>query len=236
MIGEETRQAFMQIGLPVNEQQICAFETYYALLLEWNKKMNLTRITDPSEVAQKHFADSVLPLCDVSLPQGAYVIDVGTGAGFPGIPLKILRPDLHLVMLDSVDKRITFLNEVLGRLSIDAQTIHARAEDGGRSQLRDSFDVALSRAVASAPVLMELMLPFVKVGGKAICYKGPSARNDFAQAERAIGLLGGRLGGIIEKQTPWGARSLVFIEKVHATPKAYPRKAGTPSKQPILCK
>ena len=192
------------IGLPDGARE--KLVEYYDMLIDWNTRINLTAITDPIEVAQKHFADSLLPLAyDGLIPLNARCIDVGTGAGFPGIPLLLARGDLGMVLLDSLNKRLKFLEEVCSRFGIQAECIHARAEDGGQTEkLREQFDVVLTRAVASAPVLMELMLPFAAVGGRAIAYKGPGAAGEFSQARRAIRVLGGGPLTIETKQLSWG--------------------------------
>ena len=195
--------------------------------------MNLTALKGHEDTAQKHFADSVPKEALSLLKPGAKVIDVGTGAGFPGVPVLILRPDLKMTLLDSLNKRLIFLEEVLKELGLDAALLHARAEDAGRREdCRGKFDFALSRAVAPLPVLTELTLPLLKQGGKAICYKGPAAEEEVAAAKRALDLLKGK-ATILSADAPWGERRLVVIEKTAPTPKAYPRKAGTPSKNPL---
>ena len=209
-----------------------AFSIYYDMLMDWNGRMNLTAITGEEEVATKHFADSLLPAA--LLPQGARVIDVGTGAGFPGLPLRILRPDIRLTLLDSLQKRISFLGALCEALGFaDVERIHARAEDGGRNPaLRERFDIALTRAVAPCPVLLELTHPFLKVGGLSLMYKGPQAPAELQAGERAAKLLGARCR-LQEFPAPWGSRYVILAEKTAPTPKAYPRKAGTPAKSPL---
>ena len=167
----------------LSEETAEQFMTYCDMLLDWNTRVNLTAITDPLEVVRKHFADSLLPAA--LIPAGARVIDVGTGAGLPGLPMKLLRPDIELTLLDAQNKRIRFLEEVCAALGISAQCIHARAEDGARRiELRERFDVALSRAVAGAAVLAELTVPFLKVGGRSLMYKGPQAAEELTAAEK----------------------------------------------------
>ncbi len=206
------------------------FVAYYELLLDWNSRMNLTAITEPKEVAQKHFADSLAAL--PYLPQDARVVDVGTGAGFPGVPLLIMRPDLKLTLVDSLQKRVHFLNTVLQTLGLRAETVHARAEDFGRiAAYRETFDAAVSRAVANLSTLLELTIPLVRVGGKSICYKGDAAA-ELASAKGALHLLHAS-AETIEIPAAYGARSLLICTKNAPTPKAYPRKAGMPGKQPL---
>lgn len=226
-------EAILQAAMPgLSPGQYAAFQTYCEMLLDWNTRMNLTAITEPSEVAQKHFADSILPAA--LLPQGAAVIDVGTGAGFPGLPLKILRPDIRLTLLDSLQKRIGFLQALCKALGLsDIAFHHARAEDGARQPgLRGRFDIALSRAVAPCPVLLELTVPFLRVGGLSLMYKGPQAAAELAEAGRALELL--KAGARVEAYpAPWGERRVIVATKKGETPKAYPRKAGTPNKSPL---
>ncbi len=206
------------------------FEIYQRLLAEWNEKMNLTAITDPVEVAQKHFADSLAAL--PYLKAGMKVIDVGTGAGFPGVPLLIMEPKLELTLADSLNKRLTFLDALLKELGLQAALVHGRAEDLGQNRLyRERFDAAVSRAVASLPVLLELTTPFVKVGGSAIAYKGDGAE-ELKTAKSASFLLHVQLRQI-ELESNLGKRCLIFADKIAPTPKAYPRKAGTPNKKPL---
>lgn len=216
----------------LTREQIKAFALYQDMLQDWNSRMNLTAITQPEEVASKHFADSVLPAA--LLPPGAKVIDVGTGAGFPGLPLRILRPDIQLTLLDSLQKRIGFLNALCQALGFaDVALLHARAEDAGRDPaLRGRFDVALSRAVAPFPVLLELTVPFLKVGGKSLMYKGPQAQSELQEGENACKVLHCNTE-LLHYAPPWGARYVIVAAKAGDTPKAYPRKAGTPAKSPL---
>ena len=213
-----------------DEQAIDRFEIYHRLLAEWNEKMNLTAITDPVEVAEKHFADSLAAL--PYLKPGMAVIDVGTGAGFPGVPLLIMEPGLQLTLADSLNKRLTFLDALLKELGLTAALVHGRAEDLGQNRLyRERFDVALSRAVASLPVLLELTTPFVKVGGTAIAYKGDGAE-EMKSAKGAAFLLHVDLRQV-DLPSRLGKRCLIFADKKAPTPKQYPRKAGTPNKKPL---
>ncbi len=215
----------------LTDSQIDKFEIYYNMLIEWNNKMNLTAITDVDDVIKKHFADSVM--LSKYIERNAKCIDVGTGAGFPGIPLKIIRDDIEVVLLDSLNKRITFLKELLNKLNIKCECIHSRAEDGARlAEHREKYDVSLSRAVAPANVLCELTVPFVKVGGKCIMFKGPSADEELKNAENALKVLKCSYQ-INAVNTDWGERRIVILTKNGKTPQAYPRKAGTASKNPL---
>lgn len=205
--------------------------TYYEMLIERNNVMNLTAVTDPEGVVLRHFADSILPM--EAIAEGASVIDVGTGAGLPGVPLKIMRPDIKLTLLDSLNKRIAFLDEVNAALSLGAVTVHARAEDGGRDKnLRERFDHALSRAVAELRIVAEWTIPFVRVGGSSIMYKGPGASEELENAANALKLLSSN-AKILKFEPEWGERNIVVVEKTAATPAKYPRKAGTAGKSPL---
>ena len=213
-----------------DERAIERFEIYHRLLSEWNERMNLTAITDPVEVAEKHFADSLAAL--PYLKPGMKVIDVGTGAGFPGVPLLIMEPGLELTLADSLQKRLTFLDALLKELGLKAALVHGRAEDLGQNKLyREQFDAALSRAVANLPVLLELTTPFVRVGGTAIAYKG-DADQELESAKTAAFLLHVKLRGV-DLDSNLGKRCLIFADKIAPTPRSYPRKAGTPSKKPL---
>ncbi len=230
-IPELSPQMLRESMPDLTDEQTSAFIKYYKMLVSWNRKLNLTRITDPNEVAQKHFADSVLGAS--LIPEGARVVDVGTGAGFPGIPLKIVRPDIELVMVDSLGKRVKFLTELTLELGIDAAAIHARAEDAARtSGLRGSFDLALSRAVAPMNVLTELTVPFVKVGGASLMYKGSNAREELKESANAMKTLQCRADAV-DYDVPWGARTIVRAVKTAPTPAKYPRKAGTAERSPL---
>lgn len=214
-------------------EQLAQFETYYAMLVAWNARMNLTAITAPEEVAEKHFADSLLPLAHI--PEGARCIDVGTGAGFPGVPILIARPDVKAVLLDSLNKRLTFLQAVLAELGLQARAklVHARAEDGGRMDaLRGGFDVALTRAVAPAAVALEWTIPFLKVGGASLLYKGAKAEEELSDAQHALSVLHAR-AELVHYDAPWGARYVIAAQKLEKTPREYPRKAGTAAKKPL---
>ena len=221
----------LKAALPqADERALDRFEIYHRLLAEWNEKMNLTAITDPVEVAQKHFADSLAAL--PYLKPGMRVIDVGTGAGFPGVPLLIVMPELQVTLADSLNKRLIFLDALLKELNLNAELVHGRAEDLGQNRLyRETFDAALSRAVASLPTLLELTTPFVKVHGSAIAYKGDGLE-ELKSAKSAAFLLHVQLRQV-ELESNLGKRCLIFADKTAPTPKAYPRKAGTPNKKPL---
>ncbi len=225
----------LEFGLEPDQKAIERLNLYGNLLLEWNEKINLTAITEPEEVVVKHFYDCLLFLKNVDLPTGASVIDVGTGAGFPGIVLKIARPDIKLTLLDSLNKRINFLNEVLKALNLEAETIHARAEEGGQNKLlREKFDFATARAVARLNVLSEYCMPFVKVGGHFVALKGPAAKQEAEEAQKAISLLGGEKPKIIcENLTEDEQRCFCIIKKISQTPTKYPRNSAKISKQPL---
>ena len=213
------------------------FKKYYELLIEWNEKINLTAITEEREAALKHFVDSVHALdCDLFF-EGAKIIDVGTGAGFPGLPLKIFRPDLKVTLMDSLNKRINFLNEVIGELNLlDIETIHSRAEELGRDKNhREKYDICVSRAVANLASLTELCMPFIKKGGYFISLKGPKAKEEVIEAQKAIKLLGGEFVEIKNyaiDETDLD-HNLVIIKKVNETEKRFPRNAPKPIKDPI---
>lgn len=214
-----------------NAEQAARFARYYTLLVEWNGRMNLTAITDAEEVAAKHFADSLLPADFI--PRGARCIDVGTGAGFPGVPLMIMRGDVSMTLLDSLNKRLTFLDALLKELGLSAALLHMRAEDAGRDNgRRGKYDVALTRAVAGASALMEWTAPLLKVGGISLMYKGPRADEELSAARRAQGLLKLETQ-LVDYDVPWGERHILLAKKCAPTPKEYPRKAGTAAKNPL---
>ena len=223
---------FQGFGLDCSEKQEQAFETYFRLLTDWNERINLTAITEHDEVMSKHFADSVLPLREI--PEGASLCDVGTGAGFPGIPLKILRPDLKLTLVDSLNKRILFLEEVVRELGLaQVKCLHARAEDLGQGVSRETFDVVTSRAVARLNTLCEYALPLVRVGGRFLAYKS-DVEEELAQAGNAVRLLGGRVEKVCRYEFLGMKRSVVIIRKDAATPKKYPRGKGKERSAPLV--
>ena len=230
------KDIFAQHKIDLSDEQLGQLDRYAELLVEWNQKMNLTTITDPQGILIKHFLDSILPFTLIPLAQNASLIDVGTGAGFPAIPLLIWRPDLQITLLDSLKKRLSFLEVVLSECALTAKTIHSRAEDGGRQPaLWEQFDLATARAVANLRELSEYCLPFVKVGGAFIPYKSGKIDEELEQGTKAIESLGGSIADVIRFELT-GAdadRSLVVIDKIAKTAKKYPRKAGVPSKEPI---
>ena len=224
-----------KIGIELDNEQIQKLYDYMNLLLEWNEKINLTAITEPNEVILKHFVDSLS--IQKYIEKDLKIIDVGTGAGFPGIPISIVNSNTEITLLDSLNKRINFLNEVINKINLDnVNTIHSRVEDAGKEKkYRESYDIATSRAVASLNVLLEYLLPLVKVGGKCICMKGSSIKEEIEDARNAIKILGGEIEKIDEIVLPDSdiKRNIVIIKKVKETPLKYPRKAGMPSKEPI---
>lgn len=212
--------------ITLTQNQLEQFEKYFQLLIKWNEKMNLTAITDVNGVAVKHFADSLSLLNYVDITKGAKIIDVGTGAGFPGVVLKIARPDIRLTLLDSLNKRLVFLNEVLTTLGLKAELVHSRAEEGAKNvKYRENFDFSVSRAVARLNVLCEYCLPYVKTGGKFIAMKGSGADEEIAAAKSAISQLGGKINTAHKFSLPnnEGERAIIVIDKVKATPKQFPR-------------
>ena len=214
----------------LSAEQLALFETYYAMLADWNTRVNLTAITEPEDVAKKHYLDSLAAA--PYLKPNAAVADVGTGAGFPGVPLLILRPDLKLTLIDSLQKRLVFQEAVLKELKLSAELVHARAEDAGQNpKYREKFDVALTRAVSALPVLCELTLPLVKVGGVSIAYKGDS-QEELAASKNGLSVLHATAERVVIP-ADYGARELVILTKNGTTPKQYPRKAGTPAKSPL---
>lgn len=232
------KTAAAPFGVELTPEMGERFDLYARRLVEWNGKINLTAITDPAGIAVKHFADSLtaaplLPTGELSL------VDVGTGAGFPGVPLAILRPELSLTLLDSLQKRLTFLETVCGELGVTARFVHARAEEAGRDPaLREKFDVATARAVAALPALCEYCLPLVRPGGRMIALKGPDADRELAEAARAIGLLGGKPGEMraLTLSMPDGEvleRRLACIDKIAPTPPKYPRPTAKMAKNPL---
>ena len=227
-----------ELGIQLEQRQREQFVQYYELLIEWNKVMNLTGITEFEEVLQKHFVDSLSVKKVVDLTKISRVIDVGTGAGFPGIPLKIVFPELKITLLDSLQKRIKVLNEVIGRLCLkDIEAIHGRAEEyARRKEYREQYDLCVSRAVANLASLSEYCLPYVKVGGWFVPYKSGKIQEELENSKKAMELLGGRKKEVVFFQLPDSDidRSLVIVEKAKNTLKRYPRKAGMPTKEPLI--
>ena len=225
------------LEIKLSEKQLEQFLIYYEMLVEWNQVMNLTAITEYDEIMKKHFIDSISLIKAYDITKKATVIDVGTGAGFPGLALKIAYPNLQVTLLDSLNKRIHFLDAVIEKLGLnEIQTIHGRAEDLAKpGQLREKYDLCVSRAVANLSTLSEYCLPFVKVGGQFISYKSEKITEEMAAAENAIHILGGKVKDQIAFQLPESDiyRNLFIIEKVKQTAKKYPRKAGLPGKEPL---
>lgn len=224
-------------GICINSSQKQQFDKYYRLLVEWNKVMNLTGITDYDEVNLKHFTDSLTIVKVIHMNGVKSLIDVGTGAGFPGLPLKIVFPEIKIVLLDSLNKRIRFLNTVIDELGLQGiYAVHGRAEElAKKREYRENFDLCVSRAVANLSTLCEYCLPFVKTGGSFISYKSGSADEEIENAKKAVNILGGKIvktEKFVLPGTDMG-RTLVKIDKIGKTPGKYPRKAGTPGKEPL---
>ena len=229
----EAKKLFEEFNLRFDEEMYRKFDVYSELLVNWNEKINLTAITDASGITEKHFLDSLAAFKNDIIPQNSTVIDVGTGAGFPGIPMKIYRDDLKVTLLDSLNKRINFLLEVSNSLELDLKCIHSRAEDGAKKpELREQFDIATARAVAPLPILCEYCLPYVKIGGKFIALKGP---NEDAKASfTAYRTLGAEIEDVAEYQLPCGdKRQIIIYSKVKETPKKYPRNPAQIEKKPL---
>ena len=233
---KEFEEKISQLNLELSSKQLEEFYKYMKLLQEWNEKINLTAIIEDNEILLKHFIDSltIMPY----IKENDKIIDVGTGAGFPGIPLKIFSENTDITLMDSLNKRIIFLNEVIKELSLDKiKAVHARAEEFAVNKIhRENYDVVVSRAVAGLNTLLEYMLPFVKVNGVCICMKGPNIQEEIKESKRALGILGGQIEKIDKICLPDSdiERNIIIVKKVKNTPKQYPRKAGKPSKEPIM--
>lgn len=229
----ELKEVFGKYGIELNDVQIKQFEEYFSMLIETNKVLNLTAITEEHDVLIKHFLDSVLAINN--FPKNAKVVDVGSGAGFPSIPLKIVRPDLQICMIDSLNKRINFLNSVIQKLDLNSiKAEHFRAEDFAKKN-REMFDVATARAVASLNTLVEYLLPLVKIGGNAVIYKSSKLKEELKESENAIKILGGKVEKvenfkISEEELE---RNILIIKKINHTPKIFPRDKNKPKTQPI---
>ena len=236
-MSEMLKNRMDRLQIETNENMLEQFDLFYHLLVEWNKVMNLTGITEYEEVVEKHFADSLSLARFLDLNKIHTVIDVGTGAGFPGIPLKIAFPHLKVVLLDSLNKRINFLNEVIAKLDLkEIHTIHGRAEEYARKpEYREQFDLCVSRAVANLSVLSEYCIPYIRVGGIFVPYKSGEIDEEVAASRKAVDILGGQIDHVEKFQLPDTDiyRSFVFINKIKNTQKKYPRKAGTPAKEPL---
>lgn len=233
-------QGLREFSIELSEKQIDQFYKYYRLLLQWNEVMNLTAITQLEEVVTKHFVDSLslVKTVDRGALSELSVLDLGTGAGFPGIPLKIAFPSIKMVLMDSLNKRIKFLNDVIGKLELhDIYAVHGRAEDYGRDdEYREQFDLCVSRAVANLSTLSEYCIPFVKIEGIFVSYKSGNVDEELRQSKGALEMLGGRIESVEEFLLPGSdmGRTLIKIKKIKTTSKKYPRKAGIPGKEPLV--
>lgn len=225
------------LHITLSGMQLDQFDKFYDLLVEWNKVMNLTGITEYQDVVEKHFLDSLSIVKIIDMNQIEYAIDIGTGAGFPGIPLKIAFPDINIVLLDSLNKRIKFLDHIIEELKLDGiRTIHGRAEDYAREAgYREKFDLCVSRAVANLTSLSEYCLPYVRVGGRFVSYKSGDIEQEISESEKAIKILGGKVYQVEKFNLPGTEiqRSFVMIKKMKNTQNKYPRKAGMPTKEPL---
>lgn len=223
-----------KIDFNLSDIQINQFYNYMTLLQEWNEKINLTAIIEPNSIILKHFVDSMTILNYIE--ENDKIVDIGTGAGFPGIPIKIVKKNSKIILLDSLNKRINFLNDVIDKIKLkDIQSIHGRAEEFGKSQkYREKFDIAVSRAVAPMNVLLEYLLPTVKIGGKCICMKGPEIEKELEECKSALKVLGGEIEKIEKIDLENNKRNIILVKKINKTPNKYPRNAGIPSKAPIL--
>ena len=234
---ELMREELSEFSIELSEHQLHQFYQYFELLVEWNKVMNLTAITELEDVVTKHFVDSLSLVKAVPDLSDERILDMGTGAGFPGIPLKIAFPELKITLLDSLNKRINFLNEVIGQLQLgEIQAVHGRAEDYGRDKLyREQYDYCVSRAVANLSTLSEYCMPYVKIGGAFIPYKSGKIEEELNQAKGAVKLLSGKIEEVVTfvLQKTDVERSFVIVRKTEGTSKKYPRKAGLPSKEPL---
>ena len=235
---DEVQKAAAEFGTPLDDNRTNQLVLYYSLLLEWNNKMNLTAITDPKEVAVKHIVDSLSAFDGSLFRDGVRAVDVGTGAGFPGLVLKIYFPSMELVLLDSLQKRVKFLETVVSELGLKGVScVHGRAEEAGRQkEYREQFDLAFSRAVARLSVLAEYTLPFVRVGGSLLALKGAKYAEEMEEAGTAAKILGGSVPTSKTVKLPGldDGRAIVRIDKIKPTSKAYPRKSGTPEKKPLV--
>lgn len=236
---EDIRQKLIleskNLGIKVTAEQAAKFQKYMELLVEWNEKLNLTAITEPEEILEKHFLDSLTTLLACKFKDGGKVLDVGTGAGFPGVPIKIMRPDLQVTLLDGSNKRLNFLGELCSELGVECRRVHKRAEEAGLDKaMRENFDIVTARAVAQLRILCEYCLPLVKMKGYFIAMKGPGANEELFEARNALDILGGDKVDIKQVQLPnAGERNLIVVRKLSFTPKGYPRHGGTITKHPL---
>lgn len=231
---EKIKEECKIINYNLTNEQINQFYLYMLELLEWNKKINLTAIIEPNEIIRKHFVDSLTILKYID--KNSKIIDIGTGAGFPGIPLKIAESSISMTLLDSLNKRINFLNETILKMKLkNIEAIHARAEEYAIGEKRQGYDVAVSRAVAELPTLLEYLMPYVKLKGICICMKGPKAEEELEKSRKAIEILGGKLEKVENIKIDENMeRNIIVIRKIKNTPEKYPRKAGKPRKEPII--
>lgn len=234
---EKFRLGLSKLNIDINEKQMQQFITYYEMIIERNKVVNLTAITDFQDVVEKHFLDSLSLKNCIDLNQNKKLLDLGTGAGFPGIPLNIVFPELNVILMDSLNKKIIFLQEVIEELNLkNISALHGRAEEAARKKdHREVYDICVSRAVSNLASLSEYCIPFIKKGGQFVSYKSGEIEEEVNQAKSAIFLLGGKIKDVKKFQLveSEAERSFVIIEKVKGTPERYPRKAGTPSKNPL---
>ncbi len=232
---EKLTEKLRKIQIDISDIQIKQFYDYMNLLIEWNKKINLTAIIEPDEIILKHFIDSLT--INNEIKRGDKIADIGTGAGFPGIPIKILNPENEVVLIDSLNKRLIFLDEVINKLGLkNISTVHARAEEIGHNKMyREQFDIVTSRAVAKLNVLLEYMKPLTKIGGKCICLKGPNIEQEISEAKNALEILGGEITKISEITLPGSdnKRTIINVLSVKHLPNRYPRKPGAPTDSPL---
>jgi len=236
LMGEEIAEKARIMGIDLPENALPLFQKHARMITEWNQRLNLTRISE-EEMAEKHFVDSLTVLLVPKVNDARNAIDIGSGAGFPGIPLKVVRPDMKITLVDSLGKRVKFLERVVRALELEGiRCYHSRAEEMGQDKgHREKYDVALARAVASLVLLCEYLLPLVRMGGIMVALKGPSGKEEVKEAERALDILGGRVEDILELSLPSGdGRQLVVIEKVGETPRLYPRRPGMARKDPLI--
>lgn len=235
-LREELEKKLNVLNIELKEKQVKQFYDYINLLIEWNKKINLTAIIEPKEIILKHFVDSLT--ISKFINERSTLIDVGTGAGFPGIPLKIIRNDIDITLVDSLNKRIKFLDDVIEKLNLNnIKAVHGRVEEIGRNKsYREKFDYATSRAVANTATLSEYLIPLINKNGKCIYMKGPDVDEELEKGKNAINVLGGKILKKEEFKLPYSdiGRTIIIIEKIKKTPGKYPRKAGMPSKEPII--
>ncbi len=236
LMGEEIAEKARIMGIDLPENALPLFQKHARMITEWNQRLNLTRISE-EEMAEKHFVDSLTVLLVPKVNDARNAIDIGSGAGFPGIRLKVVRPDMKITLVDSLGKRVKFLERVVRALELEGiRCYHSRAEEMGQDKgHREKYDVALARAVASLVLLCEYLLPLVRIGGIMVALKGPSGKEEVKEAERALDILGGRVEDVLELSLPSGdGRQLVVIEKVGETPRLYPRRPGMARKDPLI--